>query len=38
VNDTQVPLLIFLGIVVVLLLLALWGYLNGAWELPVDAV
>jgi hypothetical protein len=36
-NDHQVPMLIFLGILVVLGLLALWGWWHGAWdEIPSE--
>jgi hypothetical protein len=38
-NDRQIPILIFLGVLLVLGLLALWGWWHGAWEtLPMDRV
>jgi hypothetical protein len=30
-SDNQIPIMIFLGIVVVLGLLGLWGYWSGIW-------
>jgi hypothetical protein len=33
-NDSQAPILIFLGVLVVLGMLAAYGYWIGSWEMP----